>query len=245
MDLVYKRKRRRRWSDNDSNFGPFTYASGGSKQYGVRLDTVSGDPDCDSSACIRIYVARIVLILWLPSLLRAGREYGALWIDDGIHVSYGPRTMDSRTDRSTIIAIPWLRWRHVRHSAYGVDGKHFASEAECGSWHEWFRARDACPVVTFEFDDYDGERITARTRLEEREWHRGTKWCKWLALFCRPRISRTLDIAFSKETGKEKGSWKGGTVGHSIKMASAAELHESAFRRYCDENRMRFVGRSA
>lgn len=46
--------------------------------------------------------------------------------------------------------------------------------------------------------------------------------------------SRNLDLRFSGETGREKGSWKGGTIGTSIEMRPG-ELHEAAFRRYCDE----------
>lgn len=49
--------------------------------------------------------------------------------------------------------------------------------------------------------------------------------------------------------GPEKGSWKGGTIGHSIEMLPD-ELHEAAFRRYCDQDhrakgrsyRIRFIG---
>ena len=54
------------------------------------------------------------------------------------------------------------------------------------------------------------------------------------------------------ETGREKGSWKGGTIGTSIEMLPG-ELHESAFRRYCDEEhraksgkyRIKFIGAAA
>lgn len=36
-----------------------------------------------------------------------------------------------------------------------------------------------------------------------------------------------------------KGSWKGGTIGHSIEMPPG-ELHADAFRRYCAEHNMTF-----
>lgn len=73
------------------------------------------------------------------------------------------------------------------------------------------------------------------------EWRFGVGWFAWLSLFRKPKISRDLEIAFSGETGKRKGSWKGGTIGHSTEMRSG-ELHESAFRRYCAENNMTFIG---
>ena len=50
---------------------------------------------------------------------------------------------------------------------------------------------------------------------------------------CR-KIRRSLDLEFSGETGPEKGSWKGGTVGTGIEMLPG-ELHEAAFRRYCQK----------
>lgn len=57
-------------------------------------------------------------------------------------------------------------------------------------------------------------------------------------------LRRSLDIRFSGETGHRKGSWKGGTVGHSINMLPG-ELHEAAFHRYCTEHEMTFIGEAA
>ena len=91
------------------------------------------------------------------------------------------------------------------------------------------------------FDDFDGERIECTTMIEEREWLRGAKWTEWLSLFYPPKVRRSLELEFSKETGSRKGSWKGGTMGHSIDL-EPGELHESGFRRYCAKNGMTFVG---
>ena len=52
-----------------------------------------------------------------------------------------------------------------------------------------------------------------------------------------------LDLEFSKETGYEKGSWKGGTMGHSITIQYGEEPLE-AFKRYgSDEDRYRNHGK--
>ena len=40
-------------------------------------------------------------------------------------------------------------------------------------------------------------------------------------------------IDFAGEVGTDKGSWKGGLCGTSIRMLDG-ELHEAAFRRFCD-----------
>jgi hypothetical protein len=90
------------------------------------------------------------------------------------------------------------------------------------------------------FNDFDGEVITATTHIEEREWRFGTGWFAWLSLFRRPRIIRSLDIRFSAEVGPRKGSWKGGTMGHSIEMLPG-ELHRGAFQRYAAKHNLRNV----
>lgn len=63
-------------------------------------------------------------------------------------------------------------------------------------------------------DPYDGEVIPTTIYVEEREWR--PKWLKWTSLFS--IIDRTIDIHFSKECGKDKGSWKGGVIGCNYKL---------------------------
>lgn len=165
-----------------------------------------------------------------------------------LHVHFGAQTHDSSTDKSKCYFLPWTDWRHVRHSLYGLDGEHFADMpqnrgwrvGDDGAWRESERIEASCPTATFAFKDFDGEALTVTTRIEEREWRRGTGRFKWLAWFSKPIVHRSLDLHFSGETGKRKGSWKGGTIGHAIAM-QPGELHESAFRRYCDEHDMTFV----
>jgi len=103
-----------------------------------------------------------------------------------------------------------------------------------------FDAREACPSQTFVFEDFDGERLTAEVVVEEREWRKGDGWFKWLAWFRRPKVHRYIDIRFSGEVGERKGSWKGGTIGHSAELLPW-DTPTSAFQRYCQENRMTFV----
>lgn len=171
-----------------------------------------------------------------------------------LHVTFGRQAMDSSKDQDWGCFLPWTQWRHVRHSFFGRKGEHVATLPDTGNPYglenglDRFRCErsvaEATPTVSFEFDDFDGERITAKTKIEEREWRFGTGWFKWLSLFRKPKISRSLDLAFSSEVGRRKGSWKGGTVGHAIKMLPG-ELHENAFRRYCEQNDLTFIGMAA
>lgn len=179
------------------------------------------------------------------------RNYGVSYHHGFLQVFLGRQTDDSSTEQRWSKFLPWTQWRHVRRSLYGLDGKIHAHipERKRGLGNaEWQAAWDlehaleeSCPSASFAFLDFDDEALTVKTRIEEREWRFGTGWFKWLSSFRAPRIRRYLDLAFSGETGKRKGSWKGGTLGHAIEM-KPGELHEAAFRRYCTEHNMTFKG---
>lgn len=252
--------RNRRISDNDRYFGPFTLAKCGShRALGVHLDSGKGEyPGCSLNVTAGQWWFRINL----PPIIKPWREwkdmtkcawasgpgywdeharkYGfGLSLDGFVQVWHGAQTHDSTTDKVWCTHLPWTQWRHVRTSYYGLNGEHFWTEPKHVRGQPWdhqavWDKRDECPTVKFLIEDYDGEKITATTRIEEREWLLGEKWCKWLSWFTKPRIRRSLDIAFSAEVGTEKGSWKGGLIGTGIEMLPG-ELHEEAFRRYCEQ----------
>lgn len=172
------------------------------------------------------------------------REFGFSFFEGSLHVHYGPQTHDSDTTKSKCFFYPWREHRLVRHSLYDLDGEHFSDLPEWGFRHKnGWTVKDAleaaCPVAKFDFLDFDGERITATCRIEEREYRRG-KGLFRLFYVGRNKVSRSLDLSFSSEVGKRKGSWKGGTVGHSNSMLPG-ERHEDAFRRYCEQEGLKFI----
>lgn len=181
------------------------------------------------------------------------REYGFSLSDSGdvgsstfLQVFLGRQTHDSSTTQNWCCSLPWTDYRHVRHCFYDLKGDLFWTEPKHikgTPWnHEsWYKAKDECPTRSFAFADFDGEQLIAKTRIEERQWNFGTGWFKWLQYLRKPIIHRSLDIEFSGETGKRKGSWKGGTIGHAINMLPD-ELHEAAFRRYCVKHQMTYRG---
>lgn len=185
------------------------------------------------------------LLARLPATPRPvrNRTYGFCYGEGFLRVFFGRQTDDRETSRIWSKFLPWTQWRHVRHSLYGLDGGLHWNEFDRDKvdFRLRMKAEDACPSRSFAFDDFDGEPLTARTFVEEREWRFGTGRFKWLSLFRRPKIRRSLEIKFSGETGRGKGSWKGGTVGHGIEMLPG-DTHESAFRRYCDAREMTFRG---
>jgi hypothetical protein len=173
------------------------------------------------------------------------REFGVTVSDGYLSVRYGRQANSSLDDKQWGYFLPWKQLRMVRHSLYGLNGEEVARldlpMRGRKRYDSLDAARSSIPKVVFRFRDYDGEEIQATSYIEEREWHRGDRWCKWLSLFYKPQVRRSLELAFSKEVGPEKGSWKGGTVGHSIEMRPG-ELHAQAFTRYCLEHKLTPLG---
>lgn len=256
--------KKRRYSGTDFHFWPFTLSKHSHQSYrplGIVID--SGAHEDQAGGChIRFSAFGWTVICELPPIVpdytvrhvanwddatiarigrdwyeeRHSREYGFTFSDRNLHTYFGPQTHSSDTTKSRVFFLPWTNWRHVRHSLYDLKGEHFHTEHEgtSNSWAANTAVRDACPKMRFEFDDFDGQRIVATTHIEEREWHFGTGFCRWLSWFRRPKISRDLMLEFSADVGPEKGSWKGGRCGHAIEMLPG-ELHEAAFKRYCEQ----------
>jgi len=184
------------------------------------------------------------------------REYGFSLSDGFLQVFLGAQTHDSTTTQSWCTHLPWTQWRFHRFSLYDLDGAEFWTQIERprkkGEGKDFYVQQEKTVKVdkaVFLVDDFDGQRLTVTTHIEEREWKFGEGWFKWLSLFRKPMVRRNLRINFDKECGPEKGSWKGGTMGTGIDMLPG-ELHEAAFRRYCDQEhrskysryRITFVG---
>ncbi len=255
---------KRRWSDDQVTVGPITFSRDTQWVFSMVLD--SGEED-SPGCCLRLRGVGLTIIIELPPLVKRARrwvdtsayswssdsggyfdensnEYGFSLNEGFLQVFYGPQTGDSSTTKCWCWFLPWTQWRFHRFSLYALQGEHFWTQYEHergrGNWDAQREAEERCPNLSFQFDDFDGERIEVQTHIEEREWKFGTGWFKWLSVFARRNVQRCLDLEFSKETGERKGSWKGGTLGHSIELLPG-ELHESAFRRYCEEHGMTFV----
>lgn len=250
-----------RLTDNDKNWGPFTWARW-TKRFSVELS--SGDDEDTESTFLAVgfgWALRIRVFDWLcrpwrerwvecnwdaDTVKRLGRSgyweiheqtFGFALSDMGAGYDFfqlflGPQTHNSSTTKSWSKHLPWMMWNHVRTSIYKPDGSLFATE-EKGKWNLFYDIRRTCPASVFEFGDYDGSKITATCIIEEMEWHKGEGWFKWLRHFYPIKIRRSLDIKFSAGVGPGKNSWKGGTTGHGIEML-AGETPQQAFQRYCE-----------
>lgn len=111
--------------------------------------------------------------------------------------------------------IPFITKDWIRTSILLKDGS-WENETK-GNTKDFFNDewKEKQKFWTYDYtDNYDGEIIPTTIYVEEREWR--PKWLKWTKLF--RYVNRTIDIHFSKECGKKKGSWKGGTIGCSYKL---------------------------
>jgi hypothetical protein len=90
------------------------------------------------------------------------------------------------------------------------------------------------PYFMFKILDYDKEEIDVIGRLERNTYSYGRgKFTRWLMkFFKKPLVYTSLELEFLKEIGPRKGSWKGGTTGHAVRLLED-EYAIEAFRRYC------------
>jgi hypothetical protein len=260
-----------RWGDNDRRFGPFLFARDRTyKRLEMVLDSGKGGGNRLRfgfyGLTLIIALPRIIkpYVGWVDLSGRDWatpgpdgrkgyeevdeRSYGFTVFEGHMSVKLGRQTMDSSTTQQWGCFLPWTQWRYIRKSWYGLKGEHLRTDHESkdievrrDAWRVQREFEDTMPKAVFAFKDFDGEELTATTHIAEMEWRFGTGYFKWLSLFRRPKVRRSLVIEFSGETGRRKGSWKGGTLGHAIDIVPG-ELHEAAFRRYCAENNMTFVG---
>lgn len=186
------------------------------------------------------------------------RRYGISITSDTIHIAYGiqpggwHRDDPENSDHTKVFWIPWKNMTYHHEELFTPDWESYAILHEPAKRvpfkhrqevHELHRRiKEKVPKIKFKFNDYDGEEIIATCYISKRMWRHGISWCKWLGYIRKPLVKYALDLEFSKETGYNKGSWKGGTIGHSVEM-EYGESPIEAFKRYGSaEDRYREYG---
>ena len=172
------------------------------------------------------------------------KEYGFSLHKDSLHILYGiqpghwSRDDKKNSDHSKCFFLPWNEQRRMYIDYLNPDGTLFARyvDNKNGSinFDSMTRIRDKLPKIKFAFKDFDGEENIATCYLETSMYRQGTSWCKFLGYIFKPRFYRKMDIEFAKETGRQKGSWKGGVCGTSTNILEN-ETPLSAFCRYGTE----------
>ena len=175
-----------------------------------------------------------------------GREYGFTITEDSLHVHYGiqPGSWSSRdkknSDHTKVFDIPWKNNTFTGHLFFTPDWAFYdvvkpKNKRGALDFDKLHDVQRAIPKFKIKFNDFDGEEIIATCYLTMRKYHRGTSWCRWLKYFTKPIEYYSLEVEYNKETGYEKGSWKGGTIAHGIPLAYGEDPIE-AFNRYGREN---------
>lgn len=238
-----------RYSDNQKQIGPFILSNDYSN-YGIKL---SSDFYGDFVTALIFSISKWSLLIMLPNFMKPMKEYGFMYWPEGNSFSllYGRQAdmNENRDDSKKIMwQFPFKEWRHIRKTTYNPDSTVFLDEIRAerkqGGIDEFTRVYELlrqCPVEKFLFSDFDGEVIEVSCKKEQWEWRRGTGWFEWLSLFSKPKVRTSLDLSFSAEVGRKKGSWKGGVIGTSIDMPDFNESYENAFRRYCKIKNLQFV----
>lgn len=111
--------------------------------------------------------------------------------------------------------IPFVTKEWIRTSILLKDGtwEHETKGNKKSFYNEEWKSKQMSWNYDYR-DSCDGEIIPTTIYVEEREWR--PKWLKWTKRFA--QISTNIDVHFSKEVGKRKGEWKGGTVGCGYEM---------------------------
>ncbi|MGY2258174.1 hypothetical protein [Pseudomonas sp. SDO55104_S430] len=165
------------------------------------------------------------------------RKFGFHLTTHGIHTNFGPSTWDSRTTKSRYNSFPWREFDMVFHAICDASGVEHVEKGQGVSldFKERWAIKDTMPRYVFLLRDYDGQEIRAYCYMEKRVYRIGTGWVKKYFGALRPaRTFVELDISFDGETGPEKGSWKGGTIGTGIK-AERGDKHDAQYliEKYC------------
>lgn len=259
MNFDVAARRGREWTrDHDRHFGPFTFASERDRHW--RPFAFILDSGKSSGCHLRMQAFGWTLICEMPAVIKpwrrwvdlsghdwakrddgapAGywavhpREYGFSLSDGHLSVKLGAQTMDSSTTQDWGCFLPWTQWRVTANRLYHADGT-LAADIAGMDWSKRHGVEDAVTRHVFTVEDFDGEVVTVRARYGEVERRLGTGWFRWLGYLRTKKVYRGLDLDFDKDVGRDKGSWKGGMMGHSTAMLPG-ETPEQAMRRYCEQ----------
>lgn len=173
------------------------------------------------------------------------KEYGVSYSDNFLEVFYGTQKDGSYHDqvpeKRSSWFLPWNEYRMIRHELYDANNVLFWKDERLlnksidkSLIFDHYEAKSKCSSIDFLIEDYDGEKVVLKTYLEIREWKRGDGLFKWMSWFRKGIFKRSLELDFSKEVGKSKGSWKGGMIGHNIELLDG-ETRLDAIKRYCEQ----------
>lgn len=165
-------------------------------------------------------------------------EYSISIRNDSISLHYGPNLDCWPNKYSKYINFPWkdARTTSITFFEYNPKTKELKTfkrldESNCVTVYDTIETEKEVPKFKIAFNDYDGTEVVATCYVQERRWKYGVRWTKFLGLFQKENVRRAVHFKFDKETGTEKGSWKGGTLGTGCDLEIGQDPFE-AFKIY-------------
>lgn len=184
---------------------------------------------------------------WSPETVkRLGRDwyyeyrnrcYGFTMDTDYINLKWGLTLNDCGiiVERNKFIDFPWKTPTYIRTEYYDQFGN--IQQISSGIHHQ---NKDELEMSYALVKDYDGTEVKASFLKTVRVYYRFSGKLLWLAKFLPKKYYTGLEINFDQETGRRKGSWKGGTIGSSTPADSDKTALES-FKAYCEKHGFTFV----
>lgn len=94
------------------------------------------------------------------------------------------------------------------------------------------------PPIKFLFTKKNKGVLEASCKITKRIWQKGTHNFEWMSRFCKPRLHTVMEINFSEEIFVGRGM----AYGETTNFISEEETGEQAFKRYCLNNSLTFIG---
>lgn len=162
------------------------------------------------------------------------RRYGFNMTRTGIQISLGS-TPFSNMGKTYLFDYPWTI-DHYETISYNAD-----TGMPSLFIPKFTSVRGTVTCANYLIQDYDGEYLVVSCFKQEARYYRCKGILKPFRYLLPKKSYWRSDFWFSKETGAEKGSWKGGTIGSSI-PSNKNEAIEDSLKRYCEERKINVIG---
>lgn len=175
------------------------------------------------------------------------RRYGFRIRDGYLHINYGADTGDSDTEKSKCWSFPWHNQRIVKEEIYTKLALYWSwvySRDTKRQSDEYYNATKTCPKTLYRVRDFDGEMVTAELYRHVTVYKQGTGYFEWVSWFVKDLVNDAIHFEFDKETGTEKGSYKGGLIATGTDFLPGDTFY-TAFERWCNKNNMTIIAEMA
>jgi hypothetical protein len=162
----------------------------------INLPIKTGIQDCDSAAWGFNYHNNII---WIYIGGGGNFEGGKKW-----------KTFHMPWDMDWVRTTTFLKDGSEFHETKGSPTKWQGDGYGTYDWLNKEKWQETYPYI----DSYDNTTVNATISVEEREWR--PRGARWTSLFA--KIRKNIHVEFDNEVGKEKGSYKGGTLGCGYEM---------------------------